>query len=68
MANDVKRGKSVLKYAQIVEDYVEDEKKKTKIVKHIGRVHTEEDIDECRKLFALENLSFNSNGHQICIN
>ena len=53
--NSVKRGKSVLKYAQIVEDYVEDGKKKTRIVKHLGRVHTEEDIEEYRKLFALEN-------------
>ena len=53
--NSVKRGKSVLKYAQIVEDYVEDGKKKTKIVKHLGRVNTEEDIVEYRKLFALEN-------------
>ena len=53
--NNVKRGKSVLKYAQIVEDYVEDGKKKTKIVKHLGRVRTEEDIDKSRKLFALEN-------------
>ncbi|MHB1440993.1 MAG: IS1634 family transposase [Cuniculiplasma sp.] len=53
--NNVKRGKSVLQYAQIVEDYVEDGKKKTKIVKHLGRVRTGEDIDKYRKLFALEN-------------
>jgi len=53
--NSVKRGKSLLKYAQIVEDYVEDGKKKTRIVKHLGPVHTEKDIEEYRKLFALEN-------------
>lgn len=53
--NVVKRGKSVLKYAQIIQDYVEDGKKKTKIVKHLGRVASEEDIERYRKIFALEN-------------
>jgi hypothetical protein len=34
--NVVKRGKSVLKYPQIIQDYVEDGRKKTKIVKHFN--------------------------------
>jgi hypothetical protein len=44
--NNVRRGKSVLKYTQIVEGYVEDGKKKTTKVKLFGGVHTEEDLYE----------------------
>ncbi|EQD63080.1 Transposase, IS4 family protein, partial [mine drainage metagenome] len=53
--NGVKRGKTVLRYAQIIQDYYEDGKKKTKIVKHLGRVRSDEDVERYRKLFALEN-------------
>ena len=53
--NKIKRGKSVLEYAQIVQDYVEEGKEKTKIVKHLGRVRSDADIGKYRKIFALEN-------------
>ncbi|WP_290704764.1 hypothetical protein [Ferroplasma sp. Type II] len=36
--NTVQRGKSVLKYAQIIESYVDSEKKTTRMVKHLGLV------------------------------
>ena len=52
--NKIKRGKSVLEYAQIVQDYVEEGKEKTKIVKHLGRVRSDTDIERYRKIFALE--------------
>ena len=53
--NKIKRGKSILEYAQIVQDYMEEGKEKTKIVKHLGRVRSDADIERYRKIFALEN-------------
>jgi transposase len=52
--NKIKRGKSVLEYAQIVQDYVEEGKEKTKIVKHLGRIRSDTDLERYRKMFALE--------------
>ncbi len=47
--NTVQRGKSVLKYAQINEDYVDNnEKNTTRMVKHLGRVRSEKDIERYR--------------------
>ncbi len=45
----MQRGKSVLKYAQINEDYVDNnEKNTTRMVKHLGRVRSEKDIERYR--------------------
>ncbi|MCL5439625.1 MAG: hypothetical protein M1595_01785 [Candidatus Thermoplasmatota archaeon] len=43
-----------MEYAQIVEDYREEGKKKTKIIKHLGPVNSEADLISYRKTFALE--------------
>ena len=50
----VKRGASILTYAQIIEDFVEDGKKKTRILNHLGRVASPEDEERYRKIFSLE--------------
>ena len=48
--NKIKRGESILEYAQIVQDYVEGGKEKTKIVKHLGRVRSDTDLEKYRKM------------------
>ncbi len=50
----VKRGSKVLEYAQIMEDAVENGRKTTKVLKHLGRIMSPEDLERYRKLFALE--------------
>jgi transposase len=50
----VRRGSNVLGYAQIIEDFVENGKKNTRLVKHLGRIKSPEDMERYRKLFSLE--------------
>ena len=50
----VKRGSAVLEYAQIIEDFVENGKKNTRLVKHLGRIRSPDDMERYRKLFSLE--------------
>lgn len=50
----LKRGKSVTRYAQIVERYYVNGKAKNRIIKHLGPVKSDNDIEKYRKIFALE--------------
>ena len=52
--NKNRRGGTVYEYAQIIEDFVENGKKNTRVLKHLGRIGSQEDLDRYRKLFALE--------------
>ncbi|EQB70715.1 MAG: hypothetical protein AMDU4_FER2C00224G0002, partial [Ferroplasma sp. Type II] len=40
--------KSVVKYAQINEDHINNEKNTTRMVKHLGHVQSEKDIERYR--------------------
>ncbi|MCL5962823.1 MAG: hypothetical protein M1411_00405, partial [Candidatus Thermoplasmatota archaeon] len=53
--NHVKSGSKTFRYAQIVEDIVENGIKKTKIIRHLGPVNDDSDIIAYKKLFLLEN-------------
>ena len=48
------RGKSVLRYAEIVDDIVKDGKRTTRLVRYLGPVKSEEDVERYRKTLALE--------------
>ena len=48
------RKNSVLRYAEIVEDVVKDGKRTTRLLKYLGPVRTEGDVERYRKMLALE--------------
>ena len=50
----VVRGNSILRYAKIVDDIVEDGKRTTKLLMYLGRVRSESDVERYRKTLALE--------------
>jgi len=51
----VKRGDSKYNYAQIVERYKENGKAKNRVIKHLGPVTNDNDLERYRKMFAMEN-------------
>ncbi len=54
MVLSVKRKSDVLEYAQIIEDFVENGRKNTRLVKHLGRIESPEDMDRYTKIFSPE--------------
>ncbi|MHB1902339.1 MAG: IS1634 family transposase, partial [Cuniculiplasma sp.] len=50
----VKRGNSKYNYAQIVERYKENGKAKNRVIKHLGPVTKDSDLERYRRMFAME--------------
>ncbi|MHB1492782.1 MAG: hypothetical protein ACYCR7_05270, partial [Thermoplasmataceae archaeon] len=50
----VKRGDLKYNYAQIVERYKENGKAKNRVIKHLGPVMNDNDLEKYRRMFAME--------------